>query len=81
MPAEVWTLLDNYDNNNGYKFFIYKTYKTFCNRRKLHADHLLTFYKYPILVTAEFKFIGVIFDSKRFFYSILTILKLKPWKA
>jgi len=36
-------------------------------------------YNRPIPVISEF--LGIIFDSSSFFYSILTILKLKQWKA
>jgi len=71
--------LENWANNNGFRFSIDKTYIVHvCDKRNLHPDPQLTLYNHPIPVTSEFKFLGVVFDNKVSFYLILTTLKLKP---
>ena len=72
--------LENWANNNGFRFSVDKTYIVhYCNKRNLglHPDPHLTLYNHPIPVTSEFKFLGVLFDNKLSFLPRINYLKTK----
>ena len=57
--------IQNWADNNGFKFSKSKTMGIhFCQKRKHHNDPDLKLNGTPIKIVKEFKFLGVIFDSK-----------------
>jgi hypothetical protein len=57
--------IQDWADNNGFKFSKSKTTGVhFCQKRKHHTDPDLKLNGTPIKIVKEFKFLGVIFDSK-----------------
>lgn len=74
--------LQNWANQNGFKFSQTKTVcMHFCNKRKQHAEPELYLSDVLIPVVKEFKFLGLIFDSKLNFIPHIKELKRKCQKA
>ena len=74
--------IDNWADNNGFKFSQSKTAPLhFCRRRGLHPDPYLVLYDNPILVKKETKFLGILLDSKLTFVHHIKGLKKKCVKA
>ena len=62
---QVLNDLSKWSSENGFKFSKTKTKcMHFCQSRKLHLDHELTLDGIQIEVVPEFKFLGLLFDSK-----------------
>ncbi len=69
---QVWTL------ENGFRFTSTKTVcMHFCQLRKLHHEPELNIYGNPIPVVKEYKFLGVLFDSKLSFIPHIKYVKKK----
>ena len=74
--------IQNWADNNGFKFSKSKTTGVyFCQKRKLHNDPSLKWVEFPIKITKEHKFLGVIFDSKLSFIPHIQMLRTKCLKA
>ena len=74
--------LYSWSNKNGFKFSTSKTACVhFCNKRKMHGDPNLFLNGQAIPVVPQYKFLGVIFDSKLNFIQHLRSLKDKCMKA
>ena len=79
---QVLNNLNRWSNENGFKFSRIKTKcMHFCNSRKLHTDPELTLDGARIEVVKEFKFLGLIFDSKLSFIQHINYLSNKCKKA
>ena len=79
---QVLNNLNEWSNENGFKFSETKTkYMHFCQSRKLHLDPELTLNGVPIEVVPEFKFLGLMFDSKLTFLPHINYLSNKCPKA
>ena len=74
--------IEDWATGNGFKFSKSKTQCVhFCQQRKIHNDPVLYIYGSQILVVAESKFLGVIFDKKLSFIPHIKYLKAKCLKA
>ena len=74
--------LSDWANNNGFKFSTTKTVCIhFCNRRLVCPDPLVTLKDSPIPVVKEFRFLGLLFDSRLSFIPHLRALKTRAQKA
>ena len=74
--------IEDWADNNGFKFSQSKTVCVFfCRRRGLHPDPFLVLYNIPIRVEKETKFLGVLLDSKLTFVPHIKGLKKKCVKA
>ena len=74
--------IQNWADNNGFKFSKSKTTGVhFCQKRKHHNDPDLKLNGTPIKIVKEFKFLGVIFDSKLSFVPHIKMLRTKCAKA
>jgi hypothetical protein len=79
---QVLNNLHKWSNENGFKFSKTKTKcMHFCNVRKLHLDPELTLDNTPIEVVKEFKFLGLVFDSKLSFIPHIKYLSDKCQRA
>jgi ribonuclease HI len=69
-------------DENGFKFSTAKTVcMHFCQKRGIHLDPDLHLHGVPIPVVTEYKFLGLIFDSKLTFYPHIKYLKQKGIQA
>ena len=74
--------LSRWSSENGFKFSRTKTKcMHFCQSRKLHLDPELTLDGIQIEVVPEFKFLGLLFDSKLSFIPHINYLSNKCHKA
>ena len=74
--------LSKWSRENGFKFSKTKTKcMHFCQSRKLHLDPELTLDGVQIEVVPEFKFLGLLFDSKLSFIPHINYLSNKCQKA
>ena len=74
--------LSKWSSENGFKFSKTKTKcMHFCQSRKLHLDPELTLDGIQIEVVPEFKFLGLLFDSKLSFIPHINYLSNKCHKA
>ena len=74
--------IQDWADNNGFKFSKTKTTGVhFCQKRKVHNDPDLKLDGIPIKIVKEFKFLGVIFDSKLSFIPHIKMLRTKCTKA
>ena len=74
--------LQNWADENGFKFSRTKTVSMhFCQLRKLHQDPTLFLNGSEIPVVKEYKFLGIVFDSRLSFIPHITKLKIKCQKA
>ena len=65
--------VETWATENGFKFSKTKTQCVhFCQLRGLHPDPVLKIYGSPIPVVEEAKLLGLLFDKKLSFYSILS---------
>ena len=79
---EVLINLSKWSSENGFKFSKTKTKcMHFCQSRKLHLDPELTLDRVQIDVVPEFKFLGLLFDSKLSFIPHINYLSNKCHKA
>ena len=79
---QVLNNLSKWSSENGFKFSKTKTKcMHFCQSRKLHLDHELTLDGVQIEVVLEFKFLGLLFDSKLSFIPHINYLSNKCHKA
>ena len=79
---QVLNNLSKWSSENGFKFFKTKTKcMHFCQSRKLHLDPELTLDGIQIEVVPEFKFLGLLFDSKLSFIPHINYLSNKCHKA
>ena len=79
---QVLNNLSKWSNENGLKFSKTKTKcMHFCQSRKLHLDSELTLDGVQIEVVPEFKFLGLLFDSKLSFIPHINYLSSKCHKA
>ena len=79
---QVLNNLSRWTNENGFKFSKIKTKcMHFCNSRKLHTDPELTLDVARIEVVKEYKFLGLIFDSKLSFIQHINYLSSKCQKT
>ena len=75
---QVLNNLNKWSNENGFKFSKSKTKcMHFCNLRRLHLDPELTLDDVRIEVVQEFKFLGLLFDSKLSFITHINYLSNK----
>ena len=78
---QVLNNLSKWSSENGFKYFKTKTKcMHFCQSRKLHLDPELTL-DVQIEVVPEFKFLGLLFDSKLSFIPHINYLNNKCQKA
>ena len=79
---QVLNNLNKWSNENGFKFLKIKTKcMHFCNSRKMHPDPERTLDGVHIEVVKEFKFLGLLFDSKLSFFPHINYLSNKCQKA
>ena len=79
---QVLNNLSKWSSENGFKFSKTKTKcMHFCQSRKLHLDPELTLDGVQIEVVPEFKFLGLLFDSKLSFIPHINYLSNKCQKA
>ena len=79
---QVLNNLSKWSSENGFKFSKTKTKcMHFCQSRKLHLDPDLTLDGVHIEVVPEFKFLGLLFDSKLSFIPHINYLSNKCQKA
>ncbi len=79
---QVLNNLSKWSNQNGFKFSKTKTKcMHFCQSRKMHPDPELKLDGVPIEVVNDFKFLGLLFDSKLTFIPHIDNLKNKCLKA
>ena len=79
---QVLNNLSKWSKENGFKFSKTKTKcMHFCQSRKLHLDRKLTLDEVQIEVVPEFKYLGLLFDSKLSFISHINYLSNKCQKA
>ena len=79
---QVLNNLSKWSSENGFKFSKTKTKcMHFCQSRKLHLDPELTLDGIQIEVVPEFKFLGLLFDSKLSFIPHINYLSNKCHKA
>ena len=79
---QVLNNLNKWSNENGFKYSKSKTKcMHFCNLRRLHLDPELTLDDVRIEVVQEFKFLGLLFDSKLSFIPHINYLSNKCQKA
>ena len=79
---QVLNNLSKWSSENGFKFSKTKTKcMHFCQSRKLHLDPELTLDGVQIEVVPEFKFLGLLFDSKLSFIPHINYLSNKCHKA
>jgi ribonuclease HI len=79
---QVINNLQHWSNTNGFKFSKTKTKcMFFCNKRGVHPDPELFLNGSRIEVVPEFKFLGLIFDSKLTFIPHINYLRNKCNKA
>ena len=79
---QILNNLNEWSNENGFKFSKIKTKGMhFCQSKKLHLDPELTFNGVPIAIVTEFKFLGLIFDSRFTFIPHMNYLSNKCQKA
>ena len=79
---QVLNNLSKWSSENGFKFSKSKTKcMHFCQSRKLHLDPELTLDGVHIEVVPEFKFLGLLFDSKLSFIPHINYLSNKCQKA
>ena len=79
---QVLNNLRKWSSENGFIFFKTKTKcMHFCQSRKLHLDPELTLDDVQIEVVPEFKFLGLLFDSKLSFIPHINYLSNKCQKA
>ena len=79
---QVLNNLSKWSSENGFKFSKTKTKcMHFCQSRKLHLDPELTLDDVQIEVVPEFKFLGLLFDSKLSFIPHINYLSNKCQKA
>ena len=79
---QVLNNLSIWSSENGFKFSKTKTKcMHFCQSRKLHLDPELTLDGIQIEVVPEFKFLGLLFDSKLSFIPHISYLSNKCHKA
>ena len=79
---QVLNNLNKWSNENGFKFSKSKTKcMHFCNLRRSHLDPELTLDDVRIEVVKEFKFLGLLFDSKLSFIPHINYLSNKCQKA
>ena len=79
---QVLNNLSKWSRENGFKFSKTKTKcMHFCQSRKLHLDPDLTLDEVQIEVVPEFKFLGLLFDSKLSFIPHINYLSNKCQKA
>ena len=79
---QVLNNLNKWSKENGFKFSKTKTKcMHFCQSRKMHLDPELTLDDVQIEVVSEFKFLGLLFDSKLPFIPHINYLSKKCHKA
>ena len=79
---QVLNNMSKWSSENGFKFSKTKTKcMHFCQSRKLHLDPELTLDGVQIKVVPEFKFLGLLFDSKVSFIPHINYLSNKCQKA
>ena len=79
---QVLNNLSKWSKENGFKFSKTKTKcMHFCQLRKMHLDPELTLDDVQIEVVSEFKFLGLLFDSKLSFIPHMNYLSNKCHKA